>query len=54
MNKNQKIFRWVFIIFTLIMAGLAIQMGMNTTAPWNKKKNKLKIEIGSDARLFLF
>jgi hypothetical protein len=39
MNKNQKIFRWVFIIFTLAMVILAIQMGMNTTAPWNKKKH---------------
>lgn len=38
MNNNQKIFRWVFIIFTVLMAILAIQMGMNTTAPWNKKK----------------
>ncbi len=38
MNKNQKIFRWVFIVFTILMAILAIQMGMNTTAPWNKKK----------------
>jgi hypothetical protein len=38
MNQNQKIFRWVFIIFTAVMAGLAIQMGMGTTAPWNKKK----------------
>ncbi|MEA5141385.1 hypothetical protein [Arcicella rigui] len=54
MNKNQKIFRWVFIIFTLIMAGLAIQMAMSTTAPWNKKKHKTNIEIGSDTRLFLF
>jgi hypothetical protein len=39
MNRNQKIFRWVFILFTLAMAGLAIHMGMNTTAPWNKKKS---------------
>jgi hypothetical protein len=42
MNKNQKIFRWVFIIFTILMAILAIQMGMNTTAPWNKKKAALE------------
>ncbi len=42
MNKNQKIFRWVFIIFTVLMAILAIQMGMNTTAPWNKKKAALE------------
>ena len=39
MNRNQKIFRWVFVIFTLAMAAIAINMGMNTTAPWNKKKS---------------
>lgn len=39
MNKNQKIFRWVFVIFTLVMIAIAIHMGMNTTAPWNKKKH---------------
>jgi hypothetical protein len=39
MNKNQKIFRWVLILFTLLMLALAIQMAMNTTAPWNKKKS---------------
>ncbi|MFC0184589.1 hypothetical protein SAMN04515674_10783 [Pseudarcicella hirudinis] len=42
MNKNQKIFRYVLIIFTIIMAVLAFQMGMNTTAPWNKKKQRLE------------
>ncbi|MFM7020344.1 MAG: hypothetical protein ACKOXC_06065 [Aquirufa sp.] len=36
--KNQKIFRWVIILFTLLMIGLAIDMARNTTAPWNKKK----------------
>ena len=40
MNKNQKIFRYVFIGFTALMIALAIQMGMNTTAPWNKNKHK--------------
>jgi uncharacterized membrane-anchored protein len=39
MNKNQKIFRWVLILFTLLMIGLAIQMASSTTAPWNKKKH---------------
>jgi hypothetical protein len=39
MNKNQKIFRWVLILFTLLMIVLAVQMGMNTTAPWHKKKH---------------
>ena len=54
MNKNQKIFRWVFILFTLLMAILALQMGMNTTAPWNKKKNKTQVEIEKDIKLFSF
>lgn len=36
MNRNQKIFRWVLILFTILMILLGIQMGMNTTAPWNK------------------
>jgi hypothetical protein len=39
MNKNQKMFRWVLILFTLLMIGLAIQMAVNTTAPWNKKSS---------------
>jgi hypothetical protein len=39
MNKNQKIFRWVLILFTLLMIALAVQMAVNTTAPWNKKKH---------------
>jgi uncharacterized membrane-anchored protein len=38
--KNQKIFRWVIIIFTLLMIGLAIDMARNTTAPWNKQKKR--------------
>jgi hypothetical protein len=37
MNKNQKIFRWVLILFTLLMIALAVQMAVNTTAPWHKK-----------------
>jgi hypothetical protein len=36
--KNQKIFRWVIVLFTLLMIALAIDMARNTTAPWNKKK----------------
>ncbi len=39
MNKNQKIFRWVLILFTLLMIALAVQMAVNTTAPWNKKSS---------------
>ncbi|WP_262707673.1 hypothetical protein [Aquirufa rosea] len=38
MNQNQKIFRWILILFTLLMVALAIDMARNTTAPWNKKK----------------
>lgn len=50
-NKNNtKLFRWILIIFTLLMIGFAIHMGSRTTAPWNKpqklkgKSEKLKIE----------
>jgi hypothetical protein len=49
-NKNTLLFRWILILFTLIMIGLAIQMGSKTTAPWNKpeklkgKSGKLKME----------
>jgi hypothetical protein len=39
MNRNQKIFRWVFVIFTVCVAAMVVQMAMNTTAPWNKKKS---------------
>lgn len=46
MNRNQKIFRWVFVIFTLAMAALAINMGMNSTAPWNKKKSVERVWDG--------
>ncbi len=42
MNKNQKILRWVFIIFTTIVVILAIDMARNTTAPWNKKKQLVR------------
>lgn len=46
-NKNTKLFRWVLVIFTLVMIGLAIQMGSKTTAPWNKpQKLKGKVESG--------
>jgi hypothetical protein len=38
MNRNRTIFRWVIILFTLLMIGLAIDMARNTTAPWNKAK----------------
>ncbi|MDI9879459.1 hypothetical protein [Flectobacillus longus] len=42
MNKNQKILRWVFVIFTTIVVILAIDMARNTTAPWNKKKQLVR------------
>jgi hypothetical protein len=40
MQKNRLIFRWIFILFTLLMIALAIDMARNTTAPWNKNKTK--------------
>jgi hypothetical protein len=42
MQKNRLIFRWIFILFTLLMIALAIDMARNTTAPWNKNKAKTK------------
>jgi len=40
MQKNRLIFRWILILFTLLMIALAIDMARNTTAPWNKNKVK--------------
>jgi preprotein translocase subunit SecY len=42
MNKNQKILRIVFIVFTAAVAILAIDMARHTTAPWNKKKQAVR------------
>ncbi|WP_164847843.1 hypothetical protein [Sandaracinomonas limnophila] len=39
-NSNNKLFRWILIIFTLIMIGFGIHMASKTTAPWNKNKVK--------------
>jgi hypothetical protein len=38
MNRNRRIFIVVFILFTTIVALLAIDMGRRTTAPWNKRR----------------
>jgi len=38
MNRNRRIFIVVFIVFTTLVALLAIDMASRTTAPWNKKK----------------
>ncbi|WP_420147289.1 hypothetical protein [Spirosoma sp.] len=38
MNRNRRIFIIVFIVFTAIVALLAIDMASRTTAPWNKPK----------------
>ena len=40
MQKNRLIFRWILILFTLLMIALAVDMARNTTAPWNKSKAK--------------
>jgi anaerobic C4-dicarboxylate transporter len=42
MNKNQKILRIIFIVFTAVIALLAIDMARHTTAPWNKKKQAVR------------
>ncbi len=38
--SNRNIFRVILIAFTLLMAILAYQMAVNTTAPWNKHKKQ--------------
>ncbi|GAB4024945.1 hypothetical protein [Spirosoma koreense] len=38
MNRNRRIFIVVFIVFTTIVALLAIDMGRRTTAPWNRHR----------------
>ena len=38
MNRNRRIFIVVFVVFTTLVALLAIDMASRTTAPWNKKK----------------
>ncbi|HEV7348645.1 hypothetical protein [Telluribacter sp.] len=37
-NRNRKIFVIVFVVFTLIVALLTVDMARRTTAPWNKPK----------------
>ena len=38
MNRNRRIFIVVFIVFTTVVALLAIDMARRTTAPWNKHR----------------
>ncbi|MFD2934130.1 hypothetical protein [Spirosoma flavum] len=38
MNRNRRIFIIVFVVFTTIVALIAIDMGRRTTAPWNKRR----------------
>ncbi len=38
MNRNRRIFIVVFLLFTTIVALLAIDMARRTTAPWNRRK----------------
>jgi hypothetical protein len=38
MNKNRRILFVVALLFTIIVAILAVDMGRRTTAPWNKKR----------------
>jgi hypothetical protein len=38
MNRNRRIFIIVFIVFTTVVALLAIDMARRTTAPWNKRR----------------
>lgn len=38
MNRNRRIFIVVFVLFTVIVALLTIDMARHTTAPWNKRR----------------
>lgn len=38
MNRNRRIFIVIFILFTTVVALLAIDMARRTTAPWNRRK----------------
>lgn len=38
MNRNRRIFIVVFIVFTTVVALLAIDMASRTTAPWNRRR----------------
>lgn len=38
MNKNRRVLFVVALIFTIIIALLAVDMGRRTTAPWNKRR----------------
>ena len=37
-SKNRRIFIVVFIVFTLIVSILALDMASRTTGPWNRPK----------------
>jgi hypothetical protein len=41
MNNKKKIFLIIFIVFTLLMALLAWDMGKQTKTPWERKKELL-------------
>lgn len=47
MNRNRRIFIVVFIVFTTIVALLAIDMARRTTAPWNKRREVERALPGS-------
>jgi hypothetical protein len=42
LNRNQRLFRWIFLIFVALMVAMGIHMGSQTTAPWNKKKQIIR------------
>ncbi len=48
-NKNHRVFIAVFIVFTLIIALVAVDMASRTTAPWNKPKQLQRATPGGVA-----
>ena len=41
-NRNQRILKIVFVVFTIIIALFAYDMARRTTAPWKKKKQLVR------------
>ena len=41
-NRNQRILKIVFVVFTLLVAIFAYDMARRTTAPWKKKKQLVR------------
>ncbi len=43
MNRNRRIFIVVFVFFTALVIFLVADMASRTTAPWNRKKQTVRV-----------